>query len=57
MEESGNLGFLPFLENNKPVTVKKGPFKKTKTNQCIGADVLRAIETLSAKKAGKDAAP
>jgi len=53
MEETGDPRFLPLLEKHRPVT-KRQPLGRTKTtNPCIGADVLRAIETLTEIKEGR----
>jgi serine/threonine protein kinase len=54
IEETADPRFLPLLEEHKPHVKKGGMLRKVKANMCIGADVLRAIETLSAVKESKD---
>jgi len=48
MAKTGNTGFLPLLEDYRPVKVKKGAFGKSKlTNACIGDAVEAAILVLT----------
>ncbi|MCP4599038.1 MAG: protein kinase [Proteobacteria bacterium] len=66
MEKTGDPGFLPLLKAHEPRKKKrkrKNPFRgfrdafrKDKTNQCIAADLKRAIKTLTAIKEGKGSA-
>ncbi len=51
MAAKGDPGFLPLLEEFKPVAVRKGK-RTTTTNPCIGPDVLQAITIIEEKKAG-----
>jgi len=51
MAANGNPGFLPLLEEFRPVAVRKGR-RVTTTNPCIGPDVLQAITSIEEKKAG-----
>jgi tetratricopeptide (TPR) repeat protein len=51
MEIVGDRGFLPLLEEFRPLTVRKGR-KTTTTNPCVGPDALRAIATIESRKVG-----
>jgi tetratricopeptide (TPR) repeat protein len=48
MAESGDKRLLQLLELHRPITKRVGWFKKKTMNACIGAAVMKAIETLSA---------
>ncbi len=55
MEKTGDLRFMPLLEQFRPVTTKGRRGKKKTSNGCIGADVLRAIASLNGET--EDAGP